>query len=458
MSNAPATVTDRCSALIAELPTDLVITDPDITIGYARDQSRFTTNVTPAAVMAPRTTAETAECLAAAHRHRAGVVVRGAGTGLSGGANCVPGAVVLSTHRMNKIVGIDTENRLATVQPGVVTAALRDAVEAVGLLYPPDPGSVEMCSIGGNIATNAGGICCVKYGVTGDYVASLEAVLSDGTVVRTGHRTRKGVVGYDTTRLLVGSEGSLAVITEATVRLVTKPSNPVTVIATFAELSDAGNAISAIHHSGVVYSMVEVLDSTTLRAVENHTGMDIGADVDVMLLLQYDGPDAEAVVGATEALLSSTAVEIAFSSDPQEARMLLDARRMALPALERLGDWLLDDVCVPVPRITDLISAIEHTADEYDLTIGVFGHAGDGNLHPTIIFDSGDEASTAAARTAFAEITDTALELGGTVSGEHGVGQLKLPWLTRELDTADLALQRRLRHAFDPLGILSPGE
>ncbi|NKY04780.1 FAD-binding protein [Gordonia polyisoprenivorans] len=443
-------------ALVDELPSDLVITDPDITASYARDQSRFTSWSVPAVVLAPRSTAEASLCLTAAHRHSVPVVIRGAGSGLSGGANGASGAVMVSTHRLKTIVDIDAEARLATVQAGVVTADLRAAAGAVGLHYPPDPGSVEMCTIGGNIATNAGGMCCVKYGVTRDYVAALTVVLADGTIMRTGHTTRKGVVGYDTTGLIVGSEGSLCMVAEATVRLVPAPAPPTTVLATFDALVAAGRAIVGVHRSGTPFSMVEILDGTTVRAVEHHTGMDL-AGVNALLLIQYEGNMPQSAQDELAAILSASgATDVVTSSDPQESDMLLQTRRMALPALEGLGDWLLDDVCVPVPRIVELIAAIEHIADRRGLTIGVFGHAGDGNLHPTIIFDASDAEAAGAAHAAFVDITDAALALGGTASGEHGVGRLKRPWLIRELDPADLALQRRLRAAFDPEGMLSP--
>ncbi|MFC8042212.1 FAD-binding oxidoreductase [Nocardia sp. NPDC057353] len=442
--------------LLAGLPDGIAVTDPDILRSYRRDHSRFTDSGSPLAVLAPRGTAEVAQCLRACHAARIPVVTRGAGSGLSGGANAVDGAVVLSTHRMNAVLHIDPAERLAVVQPGVLTGDLRAAVAEHGLFYPPDPGSVDFCSIGGNVATNAGGMCCVKYGVTGDFVAALEVVLADGRVLRTGTRTVKGVAGYDLTRLLVGSEGTLGVITEVTVRLRPAPRPPQTLVATFGTPAAASAAVTGIDAAAPGCSAVEILDRTTLRAVDALTHMGLADDA-AMLLVQADSADADAVLGAVAEICAAAGGEVARSADAAESALLMAARRMALPALERLGDHLLDDVCVPRGRIVDLVLAVERIAADSGLTIGVFGHAGDGNLHPTIVFDGADPASAAAARRAFDAITAAALELGGTITGEHGVGRLKAGWLTRELDPVNLAVQRALRGVFDPDGILNPG-
>ncbi|MFD1860540.1 FAD-binding protein [Aeromicrobium camelliae] len=437
-----------------DLPQGVVIDDPDLLPSYARDQSRFTDSTTPIAVLAPRTTDEVAACVRACHEAKLAVVTRGAGTGLSGGANAVENGVVLSLHRMNQILSIDPVERLAVVQPGVNTAELRAAVAEQGLMYPPDPGSVASCSIGGNVATNAGGMCCVKYGVTRDFVEELEVVLADGRVMRTGTRTVKGVAGYDLTSLFVGSEGTLGVVTEIVVRLVPAPRPPLTLVATFDDLASAGAAVSAITAAGLALSAVEILDRTTLQAVDAMTHMGLG-DAAAMLLVQADSDDAASLLVEVEKLAAAAgAVDIAVSEDPEEAAMLMEARRLALPALERLGEWLLDDVCVPRSRVVELIAAVEDIAADTGLTIGVFGHAGDGNLHPTLIFD---EASRDAALKAFDRITEAALALGGTITGEHGVGRLKADWLTRELDPVALELQRALRRTFDPEGLLNPG-
>ncbi|SNT26135.1 FAD-binding oxidoreductase [Rhodococcoides kyotonense] len=440
------------------LPQEIVITDPDIVASYSRDQSRFTDSAVPAAVLAPRTTAEVSACMAAAQRDSVVVIPRGAGSGLSGAANASAGSVVLSLHRMTAIREIDPVNRLAVVEPGVVTADLRARAAAEGLFYPPDPGSVAFSTVGGNVATNAGGMCCVKYGVTGDFVLGLEVVLADGRIMRTGRRTVKGVAGYDLTHLLVGSEGTLGVITEITVRLLPAPREAHTLVASFPTLESAGLAVSEIAASGSTPSMLEILDRTTVQAVDRMTKMGIGEDTAALVLVQSDDVDAASVLAGIEAVCSGVgAVEVVVSSDPTEAALLLEARRSALRALEALGDWLLDDVAVPRSRITDLIAFVESTAAELGLIIGVFGHAGDGNLHPTIIYDESDESSKAAAVAAFDAITRRALELGGTITGEHGVGRLKSSWLAVEHDETSMSVQRAVKAALDPAGILNPG-
>ncbi|MEV5647374.1 FAD-linked oxidase C-terminal domain-containing protein [Nocardia sp. NPDC052254] len=442
---------------LAALGRAVLSTDPDITASYGFDQSRFTGRAVPSAVLAPSTTDEVVSCLRVAAEQGWTVVPRGAGSGLSGAANGDADTVVLSTHRMNSIVSIDTVERLAVVQPGVVTGELRTAVAERGLFYPPDPGSVAISTIGGNVATDAGGMCCVKYGVTGDFVLGLEVVLADGRVMRTGRRTAKGVAGYDLTHLFVGSEGTLGVVTEITVRLLPAPREPLTLVATFGSLAAAGEAVAAITASGVSVSMLEIMDRTTLRAVDRMTRMGFDDDVAAMLLVQSDASDAAAALAEVEKACAATAVDVVIGDDPAEGAQLLEARRQALPALERLGDWLLDDVCVPRSRIVELIGHIETVAADEQLTIGVFGHAGDGNMHPTIIYDESDPASRAGALRAFDRITGHALELGGTITGEHGVGRLKKSWLARELDETAMAVHRAVRAAFDPEGRLNPG-
>ena len=440
----------------ADLPPEVVQADPDVVAGFAHDEALLVRHGAPVAVLSPRTTDEVVACLRAADREGLAVVTRGAGTGLAGGANVPDGAVVLSTRRLDRIVSIDVEERVAVVQPGVVTADLRAAAAEVGLFYPPDPGSVATSTIGGNVATNAGGMCCVKYGVTGDYVLGLEAVLADGRVLRTGRRTVKGVAGYDLTSLLVGSEGTLGVITEVTVRLRPAPHPPATAVATFASLADAGRAVARITADGTDVSLLELLDATTLAAIDAHTGMGIAAEA--MLLVQCDLPDpgpAMAAVGS--ACEAAGAVDVAVTTDAEEGAQLLEARRQALPALERLGDWLLDDVCVPRRSIVALVEGIQRVAADVGLTIGVFGHAGDGNMHPTIVFDRHDDASLAAAHRAFDAITALALDLGGTITGEHGAGRLKAGWLARELDPVALDVHRAVKAALDPHGRLNPG-
>jgi glycolate oxidase len=315
-----------------------------------------------------------------------------------------------------------------------------------------------MCTIGGNVATNAGGMCCVKYGVTANYVLGLEVVLADGRVTRVGRNTVKGVAGLDLTRLFVGSEGALGVITEVTLRLVPSPAEPRTVLATFADLQGAGSAVEAISRAGITPSIFEFLDRTTIGAIEALSPLGFESNVGAVLLLQSDDKAAKEDAAALVALCEEAgALDVAVSDDADESHALLEARRLALPALERLGDWLLDDVCVPRARIVDLVRLVERIADDEGLKIGVFGHAGDGNMHPTVIFDGADQGARRAARRAFDRITSAALELGGTVTGEHGIGRLKSSWLTRELDPVASDLHALLKQAFDPKALLNPG-
>jgi glycolate oxidase len=440
------------------LPSEIVVTDPDLIQSYIRDESKLTEAGVPLAVLLPRTTAEVSLALASASELGIRVVTRGAGSGLSGGANAIEQCLVLSTRRMAEIVEVDPTERLLVAQPGVVTADIRTEARSHGLLYPPDPGSVAISSIGGNVATNAGGMCCVKYGVTGDYVLGLEVVLADGRVIRTGRRTVKGVAGYDLTHLFVGSEGSLGVITEVTLRLVPAPAEAHTVLATFSDVEAAGRAVQAVVRGPVTPSVFEIMDRTTLLAIEALSPLGFDESVGAVLLLQSDsltGKEDAAVLA--DVCQTSGATEVAISDDPYEAHALLEARRLALPALEALGDWLLDDVCVPRSRIVDLIDVVQQVAAGERLTIGVFGHAGDGNMHPTIIFNAQNESSLSAARRAFDRITAAALHLGGTVTGEHGIGRLKTGWLLHELDSVAAQMHMTLKQAFDPSGILSPG-
>ena len=446
--------------LTRRLPTGSVLTDLDVLESYRRDQASLVEAGMPLAVVRAGSTAEVQEILRTASRHRVPVVPRGAGSGLSGGANAVDGCLVVSLAGMDRIVEIDAASLFAVVEPGVVNDDLKQAVGDVGLCYPPDPASAGFSTIGGNIATNAGGLCCVKDGITGDFVLGLEAVLGDGSVLRTGRKTIKGAAGYDITRLLVGSEGTLGVVTQATVRLRPAPPPPATLVAFFADLISAGAAIAEIA-SSVVPSLLELMDRTTVVAVDEWKHMDLDREAAAMLIGRSDAGGQE---GAAEidrmgaACTSAGATFVAQSSDPVEADLLMTARRLAFPALERQGTILLDDVAVPLGRIPALLEAIERVADEHGVLIGTFGHAGDGNMHPTIVFDRQDPAEVARVRSAFGDIVRAALELGGTITGEHGVGLLKATFLTEEVGDTGHRAHRVIKEALDPLGILNPGK
>jgi glycolate oxidase len=436
-----------------------LLTDADVLASYRHDQAApgLLDAGTPAAVARPTSTAEVQAAMTAAARAGVPVVPRGAGSGLSGGANAIDGCLVLSLERMTRIVDLNPDALTATVQAGVINHALRDAAAAERLLYAPDPASFEFSTIGGNVATNAGGLCCVKYGVTRDAVLSLEAVRADGEVMRVGHATRKGVAGYDLTSLLCGSEGTLAVITEATVRLLPLPPAAHTLAASFSRLDAAGEAIAAIcrRHRP---SMLELMDRVTIGAVEALQPMELDLEAEAMVFARTDAGRVEGAeeIAAIAKLCEQAGADLVLTTDEEaEGRMLMAARRLAFTALERQGSTLLDDVAVPLPAIPALLRGIEAIADRTGVVIGTFGHAGDGNMHPTIVYDHADAAQVARAREAFDAMLVLAIELGGTVTGEHGVGLLKRGAAAVEL-ASSLDLQRAIKGAFDPAGLLNP--
>jgi glycolate oxidase len=449
--------------LLAALPADRMLLDPDTIAPYLHDEAEWAEHGRAAAVVRPRTTDEVAAVVTVCARHRRALVPRGAGTGLSGGANAVDGCVLLSTERMREIVEINTAERLAVVQPGVVNDDLRAAAADHGLWYPPDPASSPWSTIGGNVATNAGGLCCVKYGVTRDYVLALQLVTASGAVVRVGRRTAKGVAGYDLAGLMVGSEGTLGVITEVTVRLrPLRTTSPRTVVGFFDSLSEAGDAVARVTAQGLNPSAFELIDRVCLQAVNDWKHAGLPEDAAALLLAQTDLPEPAAQQEAEAihaAFVAAGASEAMLSTDPVEAEALFDARRLAYPALERRGQAILtEDVCLPRGRIAEMLARIEEIGARHDTLIATVAHAGDGNLHPLMLTPHGDEAAKARAQAAFDDIVNTALDLGGTVTGEHGVGLLKRSGMQRELGPEVLAMQRAIKTALDPQGILNPGK
>lgn len=435
------------------------VSDPDVKAGYAIDESVGATAPADFEVVRARDLADVVEVMRWAHETGTPVVPQGARSSLTGASVAVEGGIVLNTERLDAITRIDPLEGLAVLGPGVINKDLKDAVAQEGLFYPPDPASSAFCTIGGNVATNAGGLCCVKYGVTGDYVRSLQVVLPGGEVVRTGHRTAKGVAGLDLTGLFVGSEGTLGVVTEVTVRLLPAPDPALTVLATFGSLDDASQAIIALRRERHVPNLVELMDRAAIAAVQAVSDFGFPEDCAAVLLVQSDRPGhtSEDVQRYAALLTSAGAQEVAVADDPVEADLLLAGRRALSPALEAKGSRYLEDVCVPVGRLTDLIAQGQRIAADAGLEIVMAGHAGDGNLHPSIFFDADDPASRERAHAAFTEIVTTALAMGGTITGEHGVGTLKAPWLAQELGEAELERQRAVKALFDPRGILNPG-
>lgn len=445
-------------ALITQLPDGTVVTDPDILESYRQDRAADPSAGMPLAVVRPVRTEEVQTVMRWATRHRVPVVPRGAGTGLSGGATALTGGLVLSTERMRDIV-VDPVTRTAVTQPGLFNAEVKKAVAAHGLWYPPDPSSFEICSIGGNIATNAGGLCCVKYGVTTDYVLGLQVVLADGTAVRLGGPRLKDVAGLSLTKLFVGSEGTLGVVTEVTLRLLPPQHRGSTVVASFASVAAAADAVVTI--TGKIRpSMLEFMDAVAINAVEDKLKMGLDRGAAAMMVAASDdrGP---AGVEDTEYMASVFtefgATEVFTTADPDEGEAFVAARRFAIPAVEAKGALLLEDVGVPLPALADLVSGVEKIAAQHDLMISVIAHAGDGNTHPLIVYDAADAAMTERAHAAFGEIMDLAVGLGGTITGEHGVGRLKRPWLAGYLGPEAMELNRRIKTALDPDNILNPG-
>ncbi|VVJ23241.1 Glycolate dehydrogenase (EC [Amycolatopsis camponoti] len=439
-----------------------VLTDTDVTASYARDMMPLAPSGQPLAVVLPANVEEVQAVVKACAEAGVPIVPRGAGSGLSGAANAIDGCVVLTLTKLDEIVEIDPGNRLAVVQPGVVNLDFRNAVEKHGLFYPPDPSSYDWCTIGGNLSTNAGGLCCVKYGVTTDSVLGLEVVLADGSLLKTGRRTVKGVAGYDLARLFVGSEGTLGVITQATVQLKPLPQAPATLVAGFTTTEAAGEAVARIVREGLVPSLLEIMDASSIKASETYLKTDLGAgsDCQALLLGQSDagGEVARRELAAIEQICTDCGADLAYTTeDLEEGRMLLQARRVVLTALETYGQWLTDDVCVPRTRIAELIRGCEKISSEVGLRIAVVGHAGDGNMHPTIVYQPDDEDEFARAQRAFDAILEVGLSLGGTVTGEHGVGKIKREWLAREIGPVGLRVHRQIKAALDPENLFNPG-
>jgi len=453
---------DRATSVLDDLRAALageVVVDPGVLEGHRHDMASFCSAGHPLALVRPRTTDEVAAVLGVASAHGVPVVPQGARTGLAGAANAVDGCILLSMTRMDRIVEVDAAEQVAVVQPGVTNAELSRAVLAQGLFYPPDPSSWESSTIGGNVATNAGGLCCVKYGVTGDFVLGLEVVLAGGEVLRTGRRTAKGVAGYDLTRLLVGSEGTLGVVTEVTLALRPAPEASLTLAATFRSAGDALEAAASIMATGLRPSLLEFLDGTTVRAIQDYRDLGLPTGVGGLLLAQSDrgGLAAADLAVMADRCERHRATEVAVAENAEEAAMLLEARRLVNAAVERLGATLVDDVAVPRRALPALLAGIEKIAATTGVVVVCPGHVGDGNMHPTVVFDRNDPDAHAKAVEAFGAIMQLGLSLGGTITGEHGVGRLKRAWLARELGGTATRLHRHIKQAFDPDGILNPG-
>ena len=444
--------------LLAELPDDAVLVDPDRMAGYRWDRANDPAAGLPLAVVRATSTEDVQAVLRFAAAHRVPVVPRGAGSGLSGGASASDGCIVVSTERM-RWIEVDPATRTCTVEPGLLNAEVKAAVAEHGLWYPPDPSSFEICSIGGNIATNAGGLCCVKYGVTTDYVLGLTVVLADGTAVELGGPRLKDAAGLSLTKLFVGSEGTLGIVTRIVLRLIPASDPPSTLVAAFPVLGGATDAVVEITRS-LRPSMLELMDRYSINAVEDHTRMGLDRSAAALLVIQSDAPGAvgtDEITRIAEICRGHGSTELFATDDPAEGEAFVAARRMAIPAVEARGSLLLEDVGVPVPRLGALVQGIAEVSTAREVDIAVIAHAGDGNTHPLIVFDPADPSQVERAGTAYGEVMELAIGLGGTITGEHGVGRLKKPWLRDYLGEDALRLNQRIKDALDPLGILNPG-
>ncbi len=391
-----------------------------------------------------------------AFEHGVPVVPRGAGTGLAGGAVAAPGTLVLDVSGLDRIVSLDPVDQIAHVEPGVITARLDRVAGEHGLRYAPDPASAAISTIGGNIATNAGGLRCVKYGVTRDAVLGLEVVLADGTLISTGRSTLKGVAGLDLTGLFVGSEGTLGVVVGATLRLRPLPERTLTVAAAYAGVEAAARACAALAQDRREPAMLELLDQATLQVVDEAQGTDYAARGRALVIAQADGPAASSEIEAIAAVLGKEATWIEQGVDEEASARLVEARRLALPSIETQGSVLIEDICVPRSRLAEAFARVEEIARRRGVRIYSFAHAGDGNLHPLIGYPAGPVPQQVLA--AGDDIFALALELGGTVTAEHGIGLLKRSWLAREVGPDALGVHRAIKTALDPRGILNPGK
>ena len=450
---------------IAELETTL---GPDRVLYAAEDLATYAMDATatfhqrPACVSFPESAQEVASIVKWAGRHNIPVVTRGSGTGLSGGAVPVPDSLVLCTVRMDRVLELDATNRTLLVEPGVITQAIAEAAAEAELFYPPDPGSMRVCTIGGNVAENAGGLRGLKYGVTRDYVLALEVVMPSGEIAWLGSKCVKDVAGYSLKDLFIGSEGTLGVVTKILLKLIPAPAAKRTLTAVFDTMEAAAAAGSSILAARLTPCTMEFLDRTTMECVEEYAKIGLPTDAEALLLIECDGHPAavEEEFAQVESLCrDGGARDLRVAQSAEEAEQLASARRVAFAALaRRRPTTVLEDATVPRTELARMVRFIQETARKHDVQIGTFGHLGDGNLHPTCLCDARDSAEMARVHAAFDEIFRFALELGGTITGEHGVGLAKRPWLEAAVQKPGVQLMRQLKSVLDPQGILNPGK
>ncbi|HLA51590.1 MAG TPA: FAD-linked oxidase C-terminal domain-containing protein [Thermodesulfobacteriota bacterium] len=437
-----------------------ISTDREDLICYSYDATNQ--KFLPDAVVFPKGAEEISIILKLANKEVFPVIPRGAGSGFSGGSLPVEGGVVVSLERMNKILKVDADNLIAIVEPGVVTGDLQEEVERLGLFYPPDPSSLKFCTIGGNVAECAGGPRAVKYGVTKDYVLGLEVVLPTGGIINTGAQTIKAVVGYDLTKLMVGSEGTLGIVTKIILKLLPLPEATKTMLAVFTDMRDAAKTVSKIISSKIIPSTLEFMDKDSIKCVEDYSGMGLSDNIGALLLIEVDG-GKELVENQAETIkkicLDNGAKEVRIAGDKREVKKLWQLRRSISPALAKLKpNKINEDIVVPRSKIPDAIIGIRRIARKYNLTNANFGHAGDGNIHVNIMIDKSDKDEAGRAEKAVKEIFELVLGFGGTISGEHGIGISKMSYIGMELSQLAIDIMKKIKHALDPKGILNPGK
>ncbi|MHA6483562.1 FAD-binding oxidoreductase [Paenibacillus sp. strain BS8-2] len=435
--------------------------DPEALVAHSYDGTPMLQSL-PQGVIYPETTEQVSQIMKLLSKYAIPLVSRGSGSNLCGGTVPVQGGIVMVMHRMNRIVETDTENLTVTVQPGLITADLIAHVESLGLFYPPDPSSMRISTIGGNIAECSGGLRGLKYGTTKDYVIGLVAVLANGEILRTGGKLMKDVAGYDLTKLLVGSEGTLAIITEATLKLIPPPKAKKTMIAMYRDLYGAARTVSRIIENRIIPATLEFMDNPTIRVVDDFAKLGLPRDMEAILLIEQDGDPATVesdIARIREICEMESADRVEVAESREEAEKLLTARRSAFTALARLRPTtILEDATVPRSRIADMVLRINEIARKYNVTIATFGHAGDGNLHPTATTDARDTEEVHRVEEAFAEIFEATIELGGTITGEHGVGLVKAPYLEWKVGAPGIEVMKGIKMAFDPQGLLNPGK
>jgi len=448
--------------LVQVLGAENVLTEQEDLLTYAYDATAAMKHKIPDVVVSPLSTEQVAEIVKIAGRHKVPIYPRGSGTNLSGGTIPIEGGIVLSMLNMNNILEVDQDNLTATVQPGVIIQALNDQAAKHGLLYPPDPGTVTTATMGGSVSECSGGLRGLKYGVTKHYIMGMQLVLANGEVIRWGGKTVKNVTGYDLVALFTGSEGTLGIITEIIVKLIPAPEARKSILAVFDNVDKAGNAIAAIIRNKVIPATLEIMDKVTIQTVENFVHAGLPMDAEAVLLCEVDGykeaVEREAVL-VERILQEEGAVQVKIAKDDKERDLLWLARRSALPALaQKRPTTVLEDATVPRSKIPDMLKAIRRIATKHDLQIATFGHAGDGNLHPTILTDERDLEEMKRVELAVEEIFETAIALGGTLSGEHGIGIAKMKFLDWEFGEAGVAALRRIKEALDPNYLLNPGK